>query len=368
MKVLVAGHICLDITPEFVSGNLECLVPGRLYDMQGIGFHLGGAVANTGLAMKFFGADVKLTGKIGSDLLGDLVLKQLEDYDAAASMIVDEDSRTSYSVVIAPPGIDRIFLHQSGANDTFSFEDFSEDAFEGIDLFHFGYPPLMKQLYINNGDGLEYLFRKIKEMNIVTSLDMASVSEERAAGKENWDSILKRVLPYIDFFVPSVEEVSFMLDRKKYHMWQQEAADADMISLLDIEQDIKPLADKAQEYGAGTVLIKSGAKGMYCQTASQAVIDNIADRLGVDLSDWVDRKHFEYSYKPDRILSGTGAGDTSIAAFLCSILQGNGFERTLQYAVGTGASCLEDYDALSGLRTFAELDEKISAGWEKNVF
>ena len=367
MKVLVAGHICLDITPEFVSGNLEILIPGRLYDMQGINFHLGGAVSNTGLAMKFFGADVRMTGKIGRDLLGDIVLKELNQHDAAASMIIDENSQTSYSVVIAPPGIDRIFLHQSGANDTFSLADFSEEAFNDIDLFHFGYPPIMEQMYINDGQQLVDLFRLLKEKGIVTSLDMASVSEDRAAGKADWDLILQRVLPYVDFFVPSAEELGFMLDRGKYHNWQQKAADTDVISVLDIEHDIKPMADKAQEYGAGTVLIKSGAKGMYCKTASQSIMDKIAVRLNVNLDDWGNRQHFEDSYKPDRILSGTGAGDTSIAAFLCSILQGNSFERTLQYTVGTGASCLEAYDALGGLRSFTELEQKIQAGWEKNI-
>ncbi|NLW54380.1 MAG: carbohydrate kinase family protein, partial [Clostridiaceae bacterium] len=295
-------------------------------------------------------------------------LKQLNLHDAASAMIIDGKSQTSYTVVVAPPGIDRIFLHQSGANDTFSQDDLSERALDNVDLFHFGYPPIMERMYINDGQELVDLFRMVKEKGIVTSLDMASVSENRAAGKADWDLILQRVLPYVDFFVPSVEELGFMLDREKYHMWQQRAAAADIISVLDIEQDIKPLADKAQGYGAGTVLIKSGAKGMYCQTASQAERDKIADRLKVNLNNWGNRQHFEYSYKPDRILSGTGAGDTSIAAFLYSVIQGNDFERTLQFSVGTGASCLEGYDALSGLRSFKELEQKIEAGWEKNIF
>ncbi|NLC39922.1 MAG: carbohydrate kinase family protein [Clostridiaceae bacterium] len=368
MKVLVAGHICLDITPIFVPGNLENLIPGRLYDMQGISFHLGGAVSNTGLAIKFFGADVRMTGKIGKDLLGDIVIRELNKHDAASSMIIDENSRTSYSVVVAPPGIDRIFLHQAGANDTFNLADLSEGALDDIDLFHFGYPLIMEQMYINDGQQLVDLFRMAKEKDIVTSLDMASVSEDRAAGKADWDLILQRVLPYVDFFVPSVEELGFMLDQKKYHAWQQKAADADLISVLDIEQDIKPMADKAQEYGAGTVLIKCGAKGMYCKTAPQPVMDEIAMRLNVNLSNWGDRQHFEYSYKPDNIVNASGAGDTSIAAFLCSVLQGFDFERTLRYAVATGASCLEAHDSLSGLRSFEELDRKIEAGWEKNIF
>ena len=82
--------------------------------------------------------------------------------------------------------------------------------------------------------------------------------------------------------------------------------------------------------------------------------------------DWADREGFEKSYVPEKILSGTGAGDTSIAAFLTAMLEGYPFERVLQLAAGTGASCVASYDALSGLKSFKELEEKIDAGWEKN--
>ena len=63
-KVIVAGHICLDITPAFPETGKklisEVLLPGKLIETRGVSVSTGGAVANTGLAMKFFGADVKL--------------------------------------------------------------------------------------------------------------------------------------------------------------------------------------------------------------------------------------------------------------------------------------------------------------------
>ena len=61
-KVIVAGHICLDITPLFPSEKIEkvadIMLPGKLIEMGGVDVHTGGAVANTGLAMKILGADV----------------------------------------------------------------------------------------------------------------------------------------------------------------------------------------------------------------------------------------------------------------------------------------------------------------------
>ena len=66
-------------------------------------------------------------------------------------MIVSEKANTSYSVVLAIPGMDRIFLHDPGANDEFVSEDVKEELLEGIALFHFGYPPIMKKMYEEEG-------------------------------------------------------------------------------------------------------------------------------------------------------------------------------------------------------------------------
>lgn len=64
-------------------------------------------------------------------------------------------------------------------------------------------------------------------------------------------------------------------------------------------------------------------------------------------------------------MSGTGAGDTSIAAFLTSVLEGDAPEWAMHYAAATGASCITELDAISGLRPLPELRAKIEAGWEK---
>ena len=50
-------------------------------------------------------------------------------------------------------------------------------------------------------------------------MDMAAVDADSEAGRADWEAILKRVLPYVDFFVPSVEELCFMLDRPRYESW-----------------------------------------------------------------------------------------------------------------------------------------------------
>ena len=68
---------------------------------------------------------------------------------------------------------------------------------------------------------------------------------------------------------------------------------------------------------------------------------------------------------PGKVLSGTGAGDTSIAAFLQAVLEGEGPTMAMHLAAAEGASCVEAYDALGGLKSLDELKRKIEAGWEK---
>lgn len=149
-KVIAAGHICLDITPVFPEMKAESLdqvlSPGKLLQMDRADVHTGGAVANTGLAMKKLGADVRLAGKIGKDAFGELILNILKKYDAQEGMTVSEGESTSYSVILAVPGIDRIFLHNPGANDSFCADDISDELLKDAALFHFGYPPLMRSM------------------------------------------------------------------------------------------------------------------------------------------------------------------------------------------------------------------------------
>lgn len=85
-RIVAAGHICLDITPVFLSKKEQSVEklfkPGRLIEMQEVHINTGGSVANTGLALKVLKADVSLMGKIGNDEFGQIILHNLKKYDA----------------------------------------------------------------------------------------------------------------------------------------------------------------------------------------------------------------------------------------------------------------------------------------------
>ena len=369
-KVICAGHVCLDITPEFpqmYTNKIDnILSPGKLLNVGSVEISGGGSVTNTGLGMKILGADVSLMGKIGDDAFGDILTGIYRKYNAESSLIRQKDDSTSYSMVLAIPGIDRIFLHHTGANDTFCADDIRWEEVGEAALFHFGYPPLMRRMYEDGGVELEKIFAEAQQKGAATSLDLAAVDPDSAAGKADWIGILTRVLPQVDFFCPSIEELCYMLDPVRFAEWKKRADGRDVTEVLDLDTDIKPLADTCMKLGAKVLLVKCGAPGMYLRTSDEETLQKISGRLELNAAEWADQDFFEKSYVPDRILSGTGAGDTSIAAFLTAITEGYGPEMTMHLAAGTGASCVAAYDALSGLKSFDELKEKIDAGWKKN--
>lgn len=370
-KIVIAGHICLDITPKFESGGAlsDVFTPGRLTIVGAADIHTGGAVANTGLAVKKLVEDnleTVLCGKVGDDELGGMIMSIVRSFGAEKGMIVSRDCSTSYTVALAVPGSDRMFLHCPGANDTFTADDIPDGTLEGAALTHFGYPTLMRRMYLDGGAETVRVLKKIKDAGSAVSLDLANVNPESEAGGKDWAAILEAALPYVDVFTPSAEELCFMLDKPLLAKWRERAGGGDVTRVLDIENDIKPLAERCLEMGAGIVLLKCGKPGMYLLTAGKDRISAISKRAGLDPDVWAGVSIFEQSYTPSRIRSGTGAGDTSIAALLVSMLEGCAPDECMRLAAGTGCSCLEEYDSLSGLRSFDELREKINAGWKKS--
>lgn len=365
MKIASVGHISLDITPGFNNSKdqtlQKLLVPGKLVDVHGLEFTLGGSVSNSGLAMDKLGAEVYLMSKVGNDVLGNILIDKLENFSCHNMIRVSENENTSYTIVLAPKGSDRVFIHDAGCNATFGINDIDMDVLKKLDHIHFGYPPLMKNMYANDCEELVELMKKAKKFGLTTSLDLAMIDPFSETAKLDWKKMLKRVLPYIDFFVPSIEELGFMINRPQYDKWQKISGNDDVTKHISLSEDVIPLADEAIKMGAKIVLLKCGIAGMYLRTSSENVMNINLPKL----KKWGGISMFEDSFVPDRVLSGTGAGDTSIAAFLISALSGKSPKEALQYAAGTGASCVTEYDTISGLLSFDELRNKIDSGWKK---
>jgi len=352
-KIIVAGHICLDIIPTFASdtstnGGAGLIEPGRLYLMGPALCATGGAVSNTGLALHQLGISTKLIGKVGNDLFGGEVLNILRRYGPtlADGMVVAEGESTSYSVVISPPNVDRSFLHSPGANDTFRAEDVEMAALAGARLFHFGYPPIMQEFYTDGGEQMSHLFQRAKTQGVLTSLDMAMPDPSSPAGRADWIAWLEKVLPSVDVFLPSIDETLLMLRR-------------------DLDQPINAtllseLADQLLAMGAGVVVLKLGDQGLYLK--SGGLKSGEANCLP---ESWQNRELQAPCFQVE-VVGTTGAGDCTIAGFLAALVDGANPEEALVNAVAVGACSVEVADATSGIRPMAEVRARIQAGWQRH--
>lgn len=369
--IVVAGHLCLDITPTFQPTRAknfgELLVPGKLLNVGSCVVSTGGPVSNTGIALVKLGARTLVMAKVGDDPFGMSVVEKMREYDAAEGIIVVPDEHTSYTVALAPPGLDRVFLHHTGANDTFAADDVPYEKLDDVGIFHFGYPPLMRRMYLDDGAELESLLRRARERGVTVSLDLSLPDPESESGQANWERILERALPHVDIFVPSAEEVCFALERERFMALRRQAADTgvDTLDLLTPE-DYSRLSARLLEYGPGVVTLKSGHRGMYLRTAGRERLASFGRTPVPDTASWADRELWEPPFTVERVASATGAGDSAIAGFLAGFIRGETVEGALRYAAAAGAQNVVVLDATSGIRGFEETRASLDS-WGKAI-
>lgn len=369
LTAVVAGHICLDIIPTIFQGGgyEQAFLPGRLVEVGAARLATGGVVSNTGLALYKQGIATRLMGKVGDDIFGHAILALLASYDSTLSerMIVSPGEATSYSIVISPPHVDRIFLHYPGTNDTFGATDIAHTDLQDVSLFHLGYPPLMQRLYADGGSELAAIFHSVKACRITTSLDMAQPDPESVAGRADWPAILQRVLPEVDVFLPSFDEILFMLDRHGYDRWKQSLAADDLIAQAD-GRLLRELSDLLIAWGAGVVGIKLGDQGLYLRTsASKRRWEHMGKGVsGGVMEGWRGRELLAPCFFVEAV-GTTGAGDATVAGFLAGILHGMAPEEALTRAVAVGACNVEAADAISGVQSWEKVEQRMKSGWQR---
>jgi sugar/nucleoside kinase (ribokinase family) len=367
-KAVVAGHLCLDIIPGLsdlaLDSAADFFAPGKLRVIGPATLSTGGPVSNTGLALVRLGVDTALMGKVGDDPFGSLIRMLLAEWGVTEGVIVVEGESSSYTIVLAPPGLDRMFLHRPGTNDTFSAADVDYDLVAQRALFHFGYPPLLRQMYQDGGRQLVEIFRRVKALGVTTSLDMAVPDPNSEAGHADWQTIIAGVMPCVDIFLPSAEELFFMLARKRFDDLQARSGE-DMLALLTGD-DLGQMADRLLAMGGKVVGIKCGVRGVYVRTAGREQLAAMGKAQPGDPSEWANRELWHSSFHVEQYVSSTGSGDCCIAGFLSAFLRAHSVEDALRYAAAAGSFNVTAPDAFSGLRPWAEVVAAVQAGWEQN--
>ena len=367
-NVVVAGHLCVDIIPDIPISTdkktfFDLLQPGHLIEVGNAVFSTGGAAANTGISMHLLDNNVSIVAMVGDDMLGMAVQEMIGKYDAHLNdhILVNSETSSSYTIILDPPGIDRMFLHHPGANNQFGFDDLPTKLIAQADLFHFGYPQLMRKFMVEDGKHLSDMFQLLKSSNCTTSLDVTFPDPSSEAGKTDWIAIFEKTLPFVDIFCPSLEEILFMLLPNEFVRMSENGSILELVTpnlLIEI-------SDKLLNMGVKIVLLKLGDKGLYLHVCDQKNLRGMGKANFAKLSEWADIRLWTSSYHVN-VVGTTGAGDAAIAGFLTSILHGMSPFEALNFAAGVGACNVEAFDALSGIKGFDETYKRINHGWKKN--
>jgi sugar/nucleoside kinase (ribokinase family) len=364
-SAVVAGHICLDLFPKIERTGRERflarLQPGRLVEIGPMVFSTGGPVSNTGLALHRLGVPTRLMAKIGADRFGEAVRNIISETapELARGMLVDGASSTSYSLIISPPGEDRIFLHSPGANHTFCAADVDYGLAAQADVFHFGYPPVMRRMYEDNGKELAAMFRRVRAAGTLTSLDMAFPDSASPAGRADWRAIFRAALPAVDIFLPSIEELLFCLDRPQYD--RLAGGDGSLVNRVTPAL-LHAASAELLEMGVKIVVVKLGERGLYARAAPAEALRGLG--RAVDADAWGGREMWAPCFAA-KVVGTTGSGDAAIAGFLAALLRGLSPQEAATIAVAVGACNVEAADALSGLRSWDETRARVAAGWPR---
>jgi sugar/nucleoside kinase (ribokinase family) len=210
-------------------------------------------------------------------------------------------------------------------------------------------------LTVDDGAPLAALYQAVRTQGTVTSLDMAHPDPSGASGRVDWRAVLKRTLPFVDVFVPSIEELLFMLRRDDYERWQGHALTHVTLPYLH------DLAEELLQMGAGIVGFKLGEAGMYLRAAADPNRLTGA-RLALNAASWAGFVGYQPAFAVE-IVGTTGAGDCAYAGLLAGLLRSLLPMDFLRLAAAVGACSVEAADAISGVRTYEETMRRLSSPW-----
>lgn len=190
---------------------------GGTYFIDEMTIAVSGAAGASVIAGAKVGLSSRAVGGVGKDLMGDWVLQRLQDFGVDVTHMQRLDSvPTSTSIVTTRKDGSRPALHVKGATAAFTVKESDLAAVTDAKVVHLGGVGLMDAM---DGAGTARLMAHAKARGAITTVDVFAGSHDDLPD-------VQAVLPYTDYFIPSIEEaealsgmndiprmVSFFLER-----------------------------------------------------------------------------------------------------------------------------------------------------------
>jgi sugar/nucleoside kinase (ribokinase family) len=158
---------------------------------------VSGAAGTASIAAAKMGLRTLAVGGVGSDLMGDWVLQRLTHFGVDTSCMQQQPGwKTSSSIVTTRRDGSRPALHMRGATADFFVDDVMINQVVDAAVVHVGGVGLMRNM--DQGRSVEVM-KRAKQNGCITTVDIF-------AGSKDDMGAVGLVLPYTDYFMPSVEE------------------------------------------------------------------------------------------------------------------------------------------------------------------
>jgi sugar/nucleoside kinase (ribokinase family) len=271
----------------------------------------GGCAANTAIALGKLGVKAAVCGRVGDDLLGDFVERDLRSREIDTSGVRrTEGYGTSKTVIVPVVGEDRRFIHTFGANAALTARDIDQAALEAAEVIYVGGYLILPALL---EDELAERLRDARARGTRIVLDVAV-----PVGQKLPADAARTLLPLADYFVPNADEAL----------------------ALTGESDPQRQAELFLEHGANAVVIKLGERGAYVRNGDRS---------------------FEVLAPPMDVVEPSGAGDAFAAGLMLGILEGWDLERSVRFASVIGGSACTALGCWAGVFTRAQAEEFLAA-------
>lgn len=309
-KIACVGILVADVIVEPVMRYPE---KGILEPVNSITMHNGGNAMTASINLRKLGVESSMVGMVGNDMFGEFLKGRLEQAGVETSGLkISSQTQTSASVLMIDKTGERSFFHCTGTNAVLSESDINYDAVAACDAVF-----VTGSFLMDNFDGEETMLflKRCKEMGKTTFLDVCWDA------KGQWGKLLDMSMPYIDYFMPSIDEAVCIAGK----------------------EDPEEIADVFVSKGVKNVIIKLGSKGSYLRKEGETA-----------------GKIFKPFYIENPV-DTTGAGDSFCSGFLAAYARGNSEEDCMVFANAVGAHCVTAKGATTGIKSYEETMEFIMA-------
>lgn len=302
-KVVTVGIMVADIMVNPVNCIPE---PGKLSLVDSIELFSGGNAMTAAINLSKLGIKSAVCGKIGCDFWGDFLIGCLEKNKVSAAAVVrDKSVQTSASAALIADNGERAFIHCKGANARLSENDIDMNIIKNADCVFVTGTFLLDSF---DGDETADFLKKCKSLSKTTFLDVCW----DACG--NWGEKLFSAMPYIDWFMPSIDEAREISGKS----------------------NLKEMTDVFFDKGVRHTVIKCGADGCFLRLSRE------------------DDGRIIPSFRCESCADTTGAGDSFCSGFIAAYTKGAAPEECAKFANAVGAMCVTSRGATSGTGSYEE--------------